>query len=449
MSDQSPNPQNPGGGYQKPYEPPPSHCPDPCDQPPPRWGPPKIREQCCPERECCPGKPRCCNWEDIEDPCIKATSEGCLTEWAKVKCKCDCKEKCCEEWGCGGTYPPPDICVPCDPCKCFLPKDPNSPDDAGEQEEGCGGGGGGGGGDPEIDCNNLDLNAQLIALTKFISSQQGKKAQLEVDLKAKQDREKELRDLIDKFEGIEEAYKTEHHNLVCREDCLKGFHRDVSAFFTANATDLDELKIAINLILCNVERAKCCQKNLDGKVTAVTRLVWKQQQAEAELEKANKAFAIVKDFPKWMDERFKELEELKKQIAANMNDKNREKQLWAFYLFYWKFVPLLCKCFPFPFCCEKKEPEGGYTQAGKPPEPEHLGCDPGDWHPSAIPPERLKGLICCAWDHARRKKQKAQDATDAVETAKRNLDLIKKRVEEDVKGLEKKLKDEIKKVISS
>jgi hypothetical protein len=432
MSDQSQYQQNPGGGQQKPYEPPASHCPDPCDQPPPRWGPPKIREACCPERECCPGTRRCCNWEDIDDPCVRATSYGCKTEWAKVECKCHSdKEKCCEAWDCGGTYPPPDTCVPCEPCKGCLPEDPKD-DDGGD----CGDDG-----DPEIDCNNPDLDGQLASLTKLISSQQGRKVRLEVDLKTKQDREKELRDLIDKLEGIEEAYKTEHHNLVCREDCLKGFHRDISAVFNKyDPKYLDGLTTAINGELCKLELKKCCQKNLDGKVTAITRLAWEQQQAEAELEKANKAFGIVKDLPKWMDERFKELEDLKKQIAQNLNDKDPEKNKWAFYLFYWKFAPALCKCFPFPFCCVNKD------QAGQQKPPEHLGCDPGDWHPSKIKPERLRILICCAWDTARRKKKKAQDAIDAAETAKRNLDLIKKMVDDGVKGLEKNLKNAIKQI---
>jgi hypothetical protein len=85
-------------------------------------------------------------------------------------------------------------------------------------------------------------------------------------------------------------------------------------------------------------------------------------------------------------------------------------------------------------------------QAGQQKPPEHLGCDPGDWHPSKIKPERLRILICCAWDTARRKKKKAQDAIDAAETAKRNLDLIKKMVDDGVKGLEKNLKNAIKQI---
>ncbi|MGH9972180.1 MAG: hypothetical protein ACREBG_30920 [Pyrinomonadaceae bacterium] len=421
-------PQYPGGEYgNKPYEPPPPSqpCPDPCDTKP-RWGPPPIREECCTPHPCCTGsKKRCCTWDEVDDPCVRAASADCTTEWGKIECKCESEnKKCCEEWDCG-SYPK-GTCVPCDPCKGLIP----NPDDPGD---GCD--------DNDIDCTSADLSKQLDALTKCISSQQGEKAKIEADIKSRQEREKELKDLIEKYDSIYDTYNAEHHKLVCREDCLKGFHRDISTVFSKyDPAYLDNLKKAINDVLCKLEMAKCCQKNLDGKLTKVTKLIWEKEQAEKELQKADKAFTIIKDLPKWMDERFKELETLKDQIAKALNDKDPESHKWAFYLFYWKFVPALCRCFPFPFCCEKKSAgsEGASQKSETPPE--HLGCDPGDWLPSKITPDRLKTLICCAWDFARKKKQDAQKASDEVENAKRNLELIKKNVEEAVKALDKNLK---------
>jgi hypothetical protein len=440
-------PQYPSGDCpDKPYDPPPNQgCPDPCDKEPP-WGPPKIRDGCCDPNPCCK-ETHCCTWDSVEDPCVKAAS--CTDSWAKIECKCHSdNEKCCEEWGCGGY--PEGVCVPCEPCNGLLPEPPDN--------------GGGGCDDNDIDCNSGDLSKQLDNLTKCISFQQGEKAKLEADIKARQDREKELKDLIEKGDGIYESYKTERHKLVCREDCLKGFHRDISAVFGKyDQTYLDNLKKAINDFLCKLEMAKCCQKNLDGKLTRVTKLIAEKEKADKGLEKAEKAFGIIKELPKWMDERFKELETWKDQIAKALNDTDPESHKWAFYLFYWKFVPALCRCFPFPFCCEEKPAgyEGGsekpqqsqqsqQSQQPQPSEeaPKHLGCAPGDWHPSKIKPEFLKTLICCAWDYARKRKQDAQAANEAVENAKRNLELVKNNVVEAVKlaNFEKNLKNAIKPV---
>ena len=193
-------------------------------------------------------------------------------------------------------------------------------------------------------------------------------------------------------------------------------------------------------------------------------MIWEQQQADKEKQKADKAFEIIKDLPKWLDEKFKELEGLKDQIAQALNDVDPQKHKVAFYLFYWKFVPKLCKCFPFPFCCEDKggydeEPQGeGHSshqtpeQYGKPEhghrfqgqrQPEkpanHLGCRPGDWHPSAITDETLRELICCAWDYARKQKQNLQDANDRVADVTTNRDFIKAKVEADEKTLDDRI----------
>src|SRR5262245_46653477 len=97
------------GEYEKPkdqYEPPPPPppCPDPCDEKPP-WGPPEIRQECCTHNPCCPEGTRCCTWESVEDPCVKAASADCGLPWTKITCTCessnpDCD---CQEWC--GSYP--------------------------------------------------------------------------------------------------------------------------------------------------------------------------------------------------------------------------------------------------------------------------------------------------------------------------------------------------------
>jgi len=337
--------------------------------------------------------------------------------------------------------------VPCRPCEGLIP-DPSDP-------EGCN--------DPERDdCTSEDLRKQLDALTHCISSQQSTKTKLEADIKARNERATALTELITKFDGIVKDYKDQRHKLICREDCLKGFHRDITAVFSKYSPDyLRELRRYINTQLCLLEKAKCCQKNLDGKLSKLTKLIWEQQEFEKEKQKADKAFEIIKDLPKWLDDKFKELEALKDEIAQALNDADPQKHKWAFYLFYWKFVPKLCRCFPFPFCCEDKggygeEPtgqgEGGMEQTPRheqgsqrhhpqteQPTP-HLGCKPGDWHPSAITDETLRALICCAWDYARKQKQNLQDANDRVADITSNLNFIKAKVVADAASLDDRIK---------
>ena len=451
--------QSQGGEYnqQRPeYEPhpQPQPCPDPCDEKPP-WGPPEIRPECCTHHRCCPEDERhCCTWESVDDPCVKAASADCGLPWTKITCNCESSNaECdCEEWDCSGY--PQGGCVPCYPCEGLIP----NPDDPGS----CA--------DPERDdCTSEDLRKQLDALSHCISAQQSAKAKLEADIKARNERATALTELITKFDGIIKDYKDQRHKLVCREDCLKGFHRDITAVFSKySPAYLRELRTYINKQLCLLEQAKCCQKNLDGKLSKVTRLIWEQQEAEKEKQKADKAFEIIKDLPKWLDDKFKELEALKDQIAQALNDVDPQKHKVAFYLFYWKFVPKLCRCFPFPFCCEDKdgygeEPqgqgegqgEGGHhppQHYGKPGHPQtsqrqhqperpinHLGCKPGDWHPSAITDETLRALICCAWDYARKQKQNLQDANDRVADVTSNLNFIKAKVEADEKTLDDRI----------
>ena len=56
-------------------------------------------------------------------------------------------------------------------------------------------------------------------------------------------------------------------------------------------------------------------------------------------------------------------------------------------------------------------------------------------------------MICCAWDYVRSEKAKFQDATAAVDTAKQHLEYIKKKVEEDGKTLEDRIKQRIEQVV--
>ena len=173
-------------------------------------------------------------------------------------------------------------------------------------------------------------------------------------------------------------------------------------------------------------------------------MAWQKQEAEKDLT-TQKSWSI-KDRPKWLDDRFKELETLKDEIAQALNDTDQQKHKWAFYLFYWKFIPKLCRCFPFPFCCEKKPDDDNYPGQSHENPPEHLGCEPGDWHPSAVKVETLQTLICCAWDYARKQKQNLQDVNDRVADATANRDFVKKKVEDDLKTLDDRIKSGLAKI---
>ena len=450
-SDRTP-PQTQGGGPGKekyecdpPSPTPQPPCPDPCDKKP-DYGPPEIRGECCQPHPCCPGEEKhCCTWFEVEDPCVRAASAGCNTKWTIVGCNCySTNEDCdCKEWDCSCF--PQGTCVPCEPCAGLIP-DPTKPTDTCKDP-------------PDGDCSSDNLRKQLAALNQCISAQQSAKTQIEADIKARTERATALNDLIKSFDDITKKYKEQRYKLICKEDCLKGFHRDVSnKFKTYPESFLRDLTTAINVELCRDEMAKCCQKNLEGKLNKATRLKWRQQRTEEEMKKADQAFAIIKDLPKWIEDRFKELETLTDEIGKALTDPDVEKQKWAFYLFYWRFVPSLCRCFPFRFCCtnEEQQPAGGEQQQGQrqqagenyqPNEvPPHLGCKAGDWHPSAIDEERLKALICCAWEYARERKQDFQDATDEVNLATANLDFIKKTVEGDAKSIDQRIKSGLEKI---
>jgi hypothetical protein len=323
------------------------------------------------------------------------------------------------------------MCVPCKPCEGLLP-DPTTPDPNGGDEPVPGG------------CSSDDLKRQQEANRKSISAKQTAKANLEAEIKARLERDKELGTLIAGFDAIVEKYKGERYKLSCREDCLKGFHRDVSKTLEAEFSKecLDAMQAAINAQLCAAEKAKCCQKNLEWKLGKDTCLIQQQKEAEKAWKDADDAFAQVKDLPKWIGDRFTELEKLKDQIAQALNDKDPLKHRYAFYLFYWKFVPGLCKRFKVAICCTDDQPGAAAMAAPG----VHIGCTPGDWHPSKISDKDLTKLICCAWKYVKEQKEKSQAATAAVETTKQNLDFIKKRVDEDAKTLEDRIRAGIEKV---
>jgi hypothetical protein len=63
--------------------------------------------------------------------------------------------------------------------------------------------------------------------------------------------------------------------------------------------------------------------------------------------------------------------------------------------------------------------------------------------------ETLQKLICCAWDSVREAKKAFQEASDAVEAVKHNLDFITKLVDDGTKTLEDRIKARIEKVVCS
>ena len=121
------------------------------------------------------------------------------------------------------------------------------------------------------------------------------------------------------------------------------------------------------------------------------------------------------------------LETLRDQILQALADKDPQRYKWAFYLFFWKFVPQLCRRFPVALCCGTKE------------KPLNLGAEHGDWHPSRIDGGLLKALICCAWRCVHKKKEKAQMASDALADVTRNLEYITSQVPDD-KTLDTRIK---------
>jgi hypothetical protein len=439
-------------------------------------GPPPINPDCCTDDRSCCDTQSPCTWDEVDDPCVRASSAACGVPWTKLSCKCESSNAdcTCDEWDCYSE----GSCVPCKPCEGLIPED-GEEDEPGDGET-----------EPEDGCS-AGLRRQLEANKRCITSKQAEKAKIEADIKARLERDKELTTLIAGFGAIVDKYNAERYKLVCREDCLKGFYRDVSSFFQDPqrfpAGCQDSLQAAINAELCALERAKCCQKNLEWKLEKATRLIWKQKDAEKRWKIAEESFALIKDLPTWIGNVFGELEKLKDQIGLALSDKDPQKHKYAFYLFYWRFVPGLCKRFKVAICCGKKQepeqqpapgdykpapgdyqpapgdyqpapgdyrPAPGEYQAAPQPAPTdgyepvhvHIGCTPGDWHPSKITEDTLKKLICCAWDYVRSEKVKLQEATTAVDTVKQNLEYIKKKVEDDGKTLDERIKSQIEQV---
>lgn len=396
-------------------KPEPKPCPDPCDDKPP-YGPPEIPADCCAPPDCCP-KPKegetpwRCTWDEIDDPCVRASACG---PWTKVTCKCESSNKDCQcnGWDCG-SYPQ-GTCVPCDPCN-GLPTPPDTPP-----------GDGGGNEPPGKGCGSDDLRKRLGTIKKAIQDAQKKRDVAAADLKAGQDTEKELNALIASIEALVKSYSESLHKLKCREDCLKGFHRDMIKHFKEHYSEacLNTLAKAINDELCAVEKRKCCVKSLEAKLTCTTKLAWEKQQADKQLQKAEEAFKAIKDLPKWIGEQFAELEAIRDLIVAALADKDKKKQHQAFYLFYWKFVPGLCKRFKVALCCDA---------------PPHFGCVPGEWHPSRIDVKRLRELVCCALDVVNRRKETVREITNAIAELTLRIEAVKAETP-DAKALEEKIK---------
>src|SRR6185503_20045882 len=78
--------------------------------------------------------------------------------------------------------------------------------------------------------------------------------------------------------------------------------------------------------------------------------------------------------------------------------------------------------------------------------PVHIGCRPGDWHPSQITVKELKELICCAWDYMLQKEQAAADAQATINRVQGNKTLIEAKVQADTASLEDRIKSKVEKV---
>jgi hypothetical protein len=155
-------------------------------------------------------------------------------------------------------------------------------------------------------------------------------------------------------------------------------------------------------------------------------LVWEKQDADRRLAKVEDAFKNIKAFDTWVGARFTKLEALVKEITPLLGDKDPQKLNIAFYLFFWKFVPLLCGCFPVAICCgdaSTPPPDGSKSP--------HIGCGRGDWRPSVIDDETLRKLLCCAWYEVLEQRDEAQQKNAAVEAVKASLDYIKSQVPKD------------------
>jgi hypothetical protein len=328
--------------------------------------------------------------------------------------------------------------VPCKPCEGLLPE--GDPDGGCEEP-------------PRDDCTTSDLRAQLEALQHCISSQESERKKIDADIDARNARKDDLAKLIDGFDKIAHDYKEKRQDLICTEDCLKGFYRDMTRIFQDKYRFpdgcLEKLQHAVNWELCKIEKEKCCYNNLVGKLQKVTKLIWERDEAKKRWEKADAAFKNIQTFDVWVETQFAELEVWKKEIntALNKNDPNEDK--WAFYLFYWKFAPNFCKRFPVAFCCEKKKSEEAYRSEQHHHGEHsscHIGCKPGDWHPSVITVAKLTKLICCAWDYVHELKKEYQDANDAVVKTEHDRDYIKARADADAAALEENIKNHLNKV---
>ena len=141
-------------------------------------------------------------------------------------------------------------------------------------------------------CDSDELRQQLEALQKCISLEKASKRRSPPRSRPAKRATEALDKLIDGFDGIVEEYRTKRHKLTCREDALKGLlsrHGEgvsgpppISGKLPAG-----DCRRRSTSELCELEKAKCCQKNLEGKlgtdtagkVTKFTKIIWEQQQA--------------------------------------------------------------------------------------------------------------------------------------------------------------------------
>jgi hypothetical protein len=280
--------------------------------------------------------------------------------------------------------------VPCKPCDGLIPGDDPNPDDCKEPpREGC---------DPD------ELRKQLDAVNRCITSEKAKEAELEKKIADRENYRAELKQFIDAFETFIKNYSDKWHDLKCREQALKSFYRDTAKDFQDPykfpEQCLRDMQKAINDELCDLERTKCCLKNLDGKLgkdsggkpTKVTKLLWEQQRASERLEKSNKALDNLKTFGDWIDGQFKALEKLrdgegdKPGITKLLCSSKPEERNVAFYRFFWEFAPKLCKRFPVAICC--KDDDCGQPPQyppGQQPPPDQYGQQPPNPYPGGQP----------------------------------------------------------------
>ena len=406
-------------------EPPDEKPPEPCPPLPP---PPDL----CGPDVVCYGPPE---WGD--DPCedlCKEPEEG--QPWWKYPCKGFLNIECKEPDPCSGQKGK----VPCKACEGLI----DDPPEDGKKIcfEPCN----------EIDltgaCDAVGLQTKLEELKKCIATQVYQKAAVDEVIKAAQDQQKELENLVKDFTKILDDYDKVRPALLCREDCLRGFFQKTK---TMVESKLDvgvrkALTDAINYEYCKLRKIECCKQTLENDLTCTTDLIRKRDQSKAEAESAEAAFKdVLKVYGGWIDKRFKILEEIQKKITEAQQSSDDKKYRLIFFLFYWKFVPEFCAKFKPEICCAR-EGSGGETQQQTAATEMHcIGHKVGDWHPSQIDREALGELLCCAWDFAIKKRTAYQQAAAEVarKESQRTFITEKYKQESDKEKFDKTIREKL------